>query len=163
MSDGTDHTATFRAVTRLSPEQLKTLDAFRKRKRGSFTVDAVLKYPDYPANFKEVVAWFPEQSADVQEDYIARHLPDPKPPRAAPVRTKPPHGARLKEAIRQAKRETPKARQAVIAESADRLLAQWGVNFKDECPDGWRREKSLVAALNDPLLKAAVKTYISKV
>ena len=161
MTDGTDHTATFRAVTRLTAKQWETLAAHRKRKFGSLTIDAVLKYPDYPATFEGVKAWFPGQSADVQEDYLARHAPLPAPPRAAPVATEPPHGARLKEAIRQAKRETPKADQRMIAEAADRLLAQWAVNFKDECPTDWRHKKSLVAAFNDPDLNGSVKKYIS--
>jgi hypothetical protein len=88
-------------------------------------------------------------------------LPSPK-PRAKTIATKPRKGARLKEAIRQAKRENPHPlRQLEIAEAADRLLGEWGVNFKDECPRRWRHKKSLVQAFNDPKLNQAVKKYIS--
>jgi len=157
-----DSTSTFRAVASLTREEAETLKALRKRKGGSFGVDAVLKHPDFPVGFEGTTAWFDKQSPDVQEQYLADHPPPPKPPRAAPVAEEPRHGALMKKAIRQAWRENPNGHLIEIAEAADRNMEGWKINFREECPPRWRRKKSIAAALGNPDLKAAVKTYFSK-
>jgi hypothetical protein len=164
MSEG-NHTAIERLnamAAAMSPGECtalrEVLVATQKRVTRPVTADAFLQtqaMADYRKTFDPL-------SPDQQTEALLV-FPPPKPKakaQAAGVR----RGARMKDAIRQAKRETPHPNhQLEIAEGADRLLNEWGINFKDECPLKWRHRKSLAQAFNDPRLKNRVKRLISGV
>jgi hypothetical protein len=158
-----NHTAVERLnamVAAMSPGEgaslREVLVGTQKRKTQSFTADAYLM----TQAMADCLKVFDSLSPDDQAEALLA-LPPPKPKakaQAAKVRG----GARLKDAIRQAKRENPDRPQIEIAEGADRKLEAQGVNFKDECPRSWRHKKSLVQAFNDPILRERVKKYISE-